>query len=157
MPANGHALGLVETKGLVAGIEACDAMLKAAHVRLVGMEQTVAALITIKVVGETAAVQASVDAGAAAAARVGQIVSTHVIPRPSDEVYAAFVENLDPRPSAAPVPAPSRRASKKQDDLTERTVKDLRVLARERDDFPLGGREISRATKDELIALLRAS
>lgn len=156
MPADGQALGLVETKGLVAGIEACDAMLKAAQVRLVGMEQTVAALITIKVVGETAAVQASVDAGAAAAERVGHVVSRHVIPRPSADVYAAFVEDLAPRPSAPPVPGPPRRA-RTQDDLAERTVKDLRVLAREREDFPLRGREISRATKDELIALLRTS
>ncbi|MEM1041146.1 MAG: BMC domain-containing protein [Bacteroidota bacterium] len=152
MPAN-PALGLVETKGLVAGVEACDAMLKTAQVRLVGAEQTVAALITVKVVGETAAVQASVDAGARAAERVGEVVSTHVIPRPSDEVYAAFVENVALKsPPAAP-----RRAAAPHDDLAERTVKDLRILARELDDFPLRGREISRATKDELVALLRAS
>ncbi len=164
MAANEQALGLVETKGLVAGIEACDAMLKAARVRLVGMEQTVAALITIKVVGETAAVQASMDAGAAAAKRVGQVVSTHVIPRPSDDVYATFVEDLTPRPSASSTPAAPHRTPKKaaprrtvkEDGLGEQTVKELRALAREREDFPLRGREISRATKDELIALLRA-
>ena len=157
-PAEGNALGLVETQGLIAGIEACDAMLKAANVRLVGMEQTVPALITVKVVGETAAVRAAVDAGAAAATRVGKIVSTHIIPRPSDDVYAIFVERTAPRPSAPPIPgsvASSRSAS--SDDLDDRTVKELREMARAIEDFPLRGREISRATKDELVALLRAS
>lgn len=77
-----RALGMVETLGLVGAIEACDAMLKAANVRLVGKEQTDGALITIKVVGEVGAVQASVAAGEAAARRVGQVVSVHIIPRP---------------------------------------------------------------------------
>lgn len=153
-PASGNALGLVETQGLIAGIEACDAMLKAANVRLVGMEQTVPALITIKVVGETAAVQAAVDAGAAAAERVGKIVSKHIIPRPSDDVYAFFVEDSTPRPTAPPIPGV---ASASSDDLDDRTVKELREMARDIEDFPLRGREISRATKDELVALLRAA
>ena len=69
------ALGLVETKGLVAAIEAADAMVKAANVKFVGKEITVPAMITVKVVGETAAVRAAVDAGAAAAQRVGQITN----------------------------------------------------------------------------------
>lgn len=77
-----RALGMVETFGLVGAIEACDAMMKAANVRLIGKEQTDGALITIKVVGEVGAVQASVAAGEAAARRVGQVVSVHIIPRP---------------------------------------------------------------------------
>lgn len=153
-PSSGNALGLVETQGLIAGIEACDAMLKAANVRLVGMEQTVPALITVKVVGETAAVRASVDAGAAAAERLGKVVSKHVIPRPSDDVYAVFVERSAPRPKAPPIPGSAQTSA---DDLEDRTVKELREMAREIDDFPLRGREISRATKDELVALLSAS
>ena len=153
-PSSGNALGLVETQGLIAGIEACDAMLKAANVRLVGMEQTVPALITVKVVGETAAVRASVDAGAAAAERLGKVVSKHVIPRPSDDVYAVFVERSAPRPKAPPIPGSAQTSA---DDFEDRTVKELREMAREIDDFPLRGREISRATKDELVALLRAS
>ena len=153
-PAEGSALGLVETHGLIAGIEACDAMLKAADVRLVGIEQTVAALITVKVVGETAAVRSSVEAGAAAAERVGTVVSKHVIPRPADEVAAVFLESATPRASAPPVAGATRRVD---DDLDDHTVKELREMAREIDDFPLRGREISRATKDELVALLRAS
>ena len=81
-----QALGLVETKGLVAAIEAADAMLKASKVRLVGKERALAGLITIVVVGDVAAVKASVDAGAAAAQRVGELVSVHIIPKPDDQI-----------------------------------------------------------------------
>jgi microcompartment protein CcmL/EutN len=81
-----QALGLVETKGLVAAIEAADAMLKASKVRLVGKERALAGLITIVVVGDVAAVKASVDAGAAAAQRIGELVSVHVIPKPDDQI-----------------------------------------------------------------------
>jgi len=77
---------LVETKGLVASIEAADAMLKASNVRLVGKEKITAGLVTIMIVGDVAAVKASVDAGAAAAQRVGQLVSVHVIPKPDDQI-----------------------------------------------------------------------
>ena len=83
-----QALGLVETKGLVASIEAADAMLKASRVRLVGKERALAGLITIVVVGDVAAVKASVDAGVAAAQRVGELVSVHVIPKPDDQIAA---------------------------------------------------------------------
>lgn len=81
-----YALGLIETKGLVGAIEAADAMLKAANVRLIGKERVDAALITVKIVGETAAVRSAVDAGAAAAKRVGELISSHVIPRPADGI-----------------------------------------------------------------------
>ena len=80
-----RALGMVETRGLVASIEAADAMLKAAQVTLIGKERAEAGLMTIIVVGETAAVKSAVDAGAVAASRVGELVSTHVIPRPDDQ------------------------------------------------------------------------
>ena len=80
------ALGLIETRGLVAAIEAADAMAKAANVKIVGKEKSTAALVTIKIVGEVAAVKTAVDAGAAAAARVGELISTHVIPRPAEEI-----------------------------------------------------------------------
>jgi microcompartment protein CcmL/EutN len=81
-----YALGLIETKGLVGAIEAADAMVKAANVRLIGKERVDAALITVKVIGETAAIRSAVDAGAAAAKRVGELISSHVIPRPADEI-----------------------------------------------------------------------
>ncbi|GMR25738.1 MAG: hypothetical protein BMS9Abin39_1062 [Ignavibacteria bacterium] len=80
------AIGFVETKGLVASIEAADAMLKASNVKLMGKEITKAALITIAVTGDVAAVKASVDAGAAAAQRVGELISVHIIPRPDNQL-----------------------------------------------------------------------
>ena len=89
-----YALGLVETKGLVGAIEAADAMLKAANVVLVGKERTDPAMITIKIVGETAAVRSAVDAGAAAAKRVSQLISVHIIPRPAEDLdQLIFVNN----------------------------------------------------------------
>jgi microcompartment protein CcmL/EutN len=81
-----YALGLVETLGLVGAIEAADAMSKTADVSLISKEQSGGGLITIKIKGDVAAVRAAVDAGAAAAQRVGQLVSSHVIPRPDDEM-----------------------------------------------------------------------
>ena len=79
----GEALGMVETKGLVAMIEAADAMVKAAKVTLVGWEKIGAGYVTAIVRGDVAAVKAATDAGAAAARRVGELVSVHVIPRPA--------------------------------------------------------------------------
>lgn len=83
---NMEALGMVETKGLVGAIEAADAMVKAANVSLVGREQVGSGLVTVMVRGDVAAVKAATDAGAAAAERVGHLVSVHVIPRPHTEV-----------------------------------------------------------------------
>jgi len=80
------ALGLIETKGLVGAIEAADAMVKAANVKIIDKEKVTGGLIIIKVMGETAAVKASVDAGSVAAQRVGELVSAHVIPRPDDQL-----------------------------------------------------------------------
>ncbi len=88
------ALGLVETRGLVAAIEAADAMVKTSNVTLIGKEVTNPALVTIKVVGDVAAVKASVDAGAAAARRVGELVSVHVIPQP-DSQMVAMIPGID--------------------------------------------------------------
>ncbi|MYB95170.1 BMC domain-containing protein [Candidatus Poribacteria bacterium] len=82
----GDALGLVETRGLVGSIEAADAMVKAANVQLVGYEQVGGGYVTVLVRGDVGAVKAATDAGAEAAARVGEVVSVHVIPRPHAEV-----------------------------------------------------------------------
>jgi ethanolamine utilization protein EutM len=81
-----EALGMVECFGLVAMIEAADAMVKAANVRLVGFEKIDAGLVTAIVRGEVGAVKAAVEAGAAAARRVGTVTAVHVIPRPHNEV-----------------------------------------------------------------------
>lgn len=80
------ALGMIETKGLVASIEAADAMVKAANVTLIGKEHVGGGLVTVMVRGDVGAVKAPVDAGAAAAERIGELVSVHVIPRPHEEV-----------------------------------------------------------------------
>jgi microcompartment protein CcmL/EutN len=89
-----EALGMIETKGLVAMIEAADAAVKAARVTLVGYEKIGAAFVTVILRGDVAAVKAATDAGAAAARRVGELVSVHVIPRPH--------QNLDERLPISP-------------------------------------------------------
>ena len=81
-----EALGLIETKGLIGSIEAADAMVKAANVILIGKEYIGAGYVTVMVRGDVGAVKAATDAGAAAARRVGELVSVHVIPRPHTEV-----------------------------------------------------------------------
>ena len=78
----GNALGLIETRGLVGSIEAADAMVKAANVRLMGKEHVGGGLVTVMVRGDVGAVKAATDAGAAAARRVGELISVHVIARP---------------------------------------------------------------------------
>jgi ethanolamine utilization protein EutM len=80
------ALGMVETKGLVGAVEAADAMVKAANVSLIGSEYVGGGLVTVMVRGDVGAVKAATDAGAAAAKRVGELVSVHVIPRPHSEI-----------------------------------------------------------------------
>ena len=81
-----QALGMVETKGLVGSIEAADAMVKAANVHLIGKVHVGGGLVTVMVRGDVGAVKASVEAGGAAAKRVGELVSVHVIPRPHGDV-----------------------------------------------------------------------
>ena len=80
------ALGMIETKGLVGAVEAADAMVKAANVYLIGKEYVGGGFVTVMVRGDVGAVKAATDAGAAAAQRVGELVSVHVIPRPHSEV-----------------------------------------------------------------------
>jgi len=84
--ANSDALGMVETKGLIGSVEAADAMVKTANVVLIGKEYIGAGYVTVLVRGDVGAVKAATDAGAAAARRVGELVSVHVIPRPHAEV-----------------------------------------------------------------------
>lgn len=217
------ALGLIETKGLIGAIEAADAMVKAANVKLVSKEKITAALVTIKIVGEVAAVKSAVDAGAAAAQRVGQLVAAHVIPRPDDEIECLIsdsqieskvrvekpaqqkVRNLKDAPTITE-PAdsgslfsevvnkelliPKKKTESNQffsrieelkseaikeetqeeedeqlqdeiitdgktvpplEELLELNVHKLRHLARAFENFPIKGRQISRANRDELI------
>lgn len=92
-----EALGMVETRGLVGAIEAADAMVKAAKVVLIGREQIGAAYVTVLVRGDVGAVKAATDAGAAAARRVGELISVHVIPSPHGDVERI----LPPAPESA--------------------------------------------------------
>ena len=80
------AIGFIETKGMVAAVEAADTMVKAANVEIVGVKSIGAGLITVAIKGDVGAVKAAVDAGAAAAKRVGELVSVHVIPRPQVDI-----------------------------------------------------------------------
>ncbi len=87
------ALGMVETRGLIGSVEAADAMVKAANVVLIGSEYVGGGFVTVMVRGDVGAVKAATDAGAAAAKRVGELVSVHVIPRPHEEVEMILPKN----------------------------------------------------------------
>lgn len=169
-----YALGLIETRGLVGAIEAADAMTKAAEVTLVGKERADAGLMTVKIIGDVAAVRAAVDAGAAAAQRVGELVSAHVIPRPADDIEMLIYTS--PTPKTSPVqteilPEEPQRKTEPKEDLVEEeslfsdsddqqeylakleamTVHELRHYARDVTGLTIFGREISRANKEQLI------
>lgn len=170
------AFGMVETRGLVAAIEAADAMLKTANVRLIGKERTDPAMITIKIIGDTAAVRSAVDAGAEAAKRVGQLVSHHVIPRPAEgvedlifaksilteEELALLLHGDVPDETAeeatdnseedvAFVPPQSNERDSYQAELTAMTVHELRSYARSFKGLGIYGRAISMANKEQLL------
>ena len=99
MNVNTNALGMVETRGLVAAIEAADAMVKAANVQLVGKEQVGGGLVTVMVRGDVGAVKAATDAGAAAAEKIGELISVHLIPRPHTEVDGILPPGRDAAPA----------------------------------------------------------
>jgi len=172
------AFGMVETKGLVGAIEAADAMVKTSNVRLVGKERTDPAMITIKIIGETAAVRSAVEAGAAAAKRVGQLVSQHIIPRPAEGIeelifaksflseaeIASLKGGIEPAEIArdeadeiedegdvdfSPPQATQRDAYLAE--LTAMTVHELRSYARSVEGLAIFGRAISKANKDQLL------
>lgn len=111
-----QAIGMIETLGLIGSIEAADAMIKASNVTLVTQEKVDGGIVTVIVQGDVGAVQAAVDAGRDAAARVGQLLSAHVIPRPDESVYGMVApkkEVKQPVPKAKPAPrkqAPSSDA-----------------------------------------------
>jgi len=211
-----YALGLIETRGLIGAIEAADAAAKAADVELLGRERADAGLMTVKFRGDVAAVRAAVDAGAAAAQRVGELVSVHVIPRPDDDVEILIFpppgqtkerprddggggsaggggeRPRSPAPrggggssagGAAPSGRPARSAVRAmrvvqagdgattpppdpaadlsagdagsyRTKLQNLTVHELRHYARGVEGLPIIGRQISRANRDDLIAIL---
>jgi microcompartment protein CcmL/EutN len=121
-----RALGMIETRGLIASIEAADAMVKAAKVQLIGKEKVQGGLVTILVVGETAAVKSAIDAGAVAAQRVGELVSTHIIPRPDDQIDGIIgdVKSVEKKPRKQEVEIILEKKS-------ERTVKTKTIEEKE--------------------------
>ncbi len=175
-----YALGLVETYGLIAAIEATDAAAKAAGVVVASVELTDAAFLTLKIEGELGAVQASVEAAATAAEKVGGIVAVTVIPNPDDGLgviipcrrYISKYHPDDTRPMLdyhdfepdLPVSRASRDSTGGKprynevvtlDDLNAMTVAELRKYARTLKDLPMKGREISKANKKQLIAEIK--
>jgi microcompartment protein CcmL/EutN len=106
------ALAMIETRGMVAAIEAADAMVKAANVRIVGYQKADAGLITVLVEGDVGAVKAACDAGAVAGSKVGTVISAHVIARPDPQV-AEVIGSGKPKPKPGPVPKPNAAARAK--------------------------------------------
>ena len=148
MAWSGQALGLIETRGLVGAIEAADTGLKAAQVTLSGPERADAGLVTVYFHGDTAAVKAAVDAGSAGAQRVGELVSAHVIPQPDAELDV-ISEDEDEGAVTGPLVVDP-------DKLLNMKVVDLRRMARRVKDFPLKGRQLARASREEILAGFRA-
>ncbi len=109
-----EALGMIETRGLVASIEAADAMVKAANVQLVGKEHVGGGLVSVMVRGDVGAVKAAVEAGSAAARRVGELVSVHVIPHPHGDVEAILPQpkKTAATPVGSSIPVPPKPSPK---------------------------------------------
>lgn len=162
------ALGMIETKGLVGAIEAADAMVKAANVTLTGKEHVGGGLVTVMVRGDVGAVKAATDAGAAAADRVGELISVHVIARPHEELEQ-ILSNRDDKTSvpgettepeinvkpAVEFTAPATPIAEKMADIESMSVVQLRKFARSMKGFPIEGREISKANRATLLGLIK--
>lgn len=180
-----QALGMIETRGLVAAIEAADVATKTAEVTLLGYEKVTGGLIMVAVTGEVAAVQAAISAGSAAAEKIGQLIGQHVIPRPAEDLEMLFQEEdaePDNNPSApgpgGEGPGPGctaednanlfpqdKRINPLQQNrlvpseiyLQSLTVGELRRMARKTEGIAIYGRQISKANKEQLITeILRA-
>ncbi len=162
-----YALGMVETRGLIGSIEAADVMVKTANVHVLNTEYIKNGFVTVKIIGEVAAVKAAVDAAAAAAARVGQVIATHVIPRPAEEVESILGKKAgretEKRSEAPRHKSPTTvQAAKVSEPVTadeagylaelqSMSVHQLRTLARNVGGLSIAGRQISKANKDVLI------
>jgi len=168
----GAALGLIETKGLVASVEAVDAMLKSADVVLTGKVQVGGGLITIMVRGDVSSVKEAVDAGAAAAARVGELISVHVIPRPHDEIEKILCTITKLEPSQEEKLEANQKENQVRvcknlkdmnslfqekgldevvKELNTWTVMELRKFARVLKDLSISGKQVSKANKKKLL------
>jgi ethanolamine utilization protein EutM len=149
------ALGMIETKGLVGAIEAADAMVKAANVGLIGKVHVGGGLVTVMVRGDVGAVKAATDAGATAAARVGELISVHVIARPHDELELILPGSEDNKPVSGETAEPEISVKSAAADLESMSVVQLRKFARSMKGFPLKGGEISKANRATLLGLIK--
>lgn len=147
-----QALGLIETRGLVAAIEAADVALKTAAVELINYEKVKGGLICVAVTGEVAAVQAAVAAGSVAAAKVGDLISHHVIARPmADLRFLINNSDPDPEPDNSGQVFCGEESDVDKEYLQSLTVVELRRLARKTTGIAIEGRQISKANKEQLI------
>ncbi len=153
----GKALGLIETRGYTALIAATDSSAKYAHVDVLSVQRASGGLVLIALVGDVASVQAAVDAGSREAQTVGELISAHVIPRPDESVWRMLgVRTTDAsKPATTPRKAKKAAASEAPEDLDALPVRELRRIARSIDNIGLSGREISRASKRDLIEAIR--
>ena len=135
------ALGLIEMLGFVGVTEAADAAAKAAAIELSGIEKIEGGIISIRILGDVGAVQAAVEAGVHSAQQVGTLIAHHVIPNPHEDLVRVFGLAQD---------TPANDA-----DLENLSVHRLRQIARETPGLSIQGREISRATRDQLLSELR--
>lgn len=147
----GPAIGFIETLGLVPAVEALDAMLKAASVSLIGCTYTTGGLVAVMVGGDVGAVKASVEAGLAAASRLGRVISSHVIPRPDPQLEGILPGEEGPRPSGGgssgtgggeggPPPGPGEGGAVDLEALKRKLSEALRAVGKEgliREDVPL--------------------
>ena len=153
-----NAIGMIETRGLTASIEASDAMLKSADVSLLLKEHVGGGLVAIIVTGDTSSVKASVDAGAAAAERVGELVSAHVIPRPAPSVGSMLQDGLPGEILTADISPDEKSGGAESvaiDELRGMTASKLRAILIGRNDSGLSPDEIRRLSKAKLINLFK--
>lgn len=162
-----EAIGMIETKGLVASIEAADAMIKAANVRLLDRTIVGGGLVTVMVTGDVGAVKAATDAGAAAAARVGELISVHVIPRPASGTDAMFGTPAPKEQAPAQLQAqqilqleapkpetPAAQPHKSPEELETMPVTELRHYLRSRRFVNLPNKMIKFAKRGELLSAI---
>ncbi|MDB4868139.1 MAG: hypothetical protein JWR03_2472 [Cohnella sp.] len=152
------ALGMIETLGVPALIAAADAAAKAADVRVTAYEKADSGIVTVYILGDVSSVKAAVEAGEAAARQVGQLLASHVIPRPDASVHK-MIQMLWPQqeepPGAEPHPVQAPSFSSGQaSEWDKLPVQELRRIARNKPGFPLSGRQISTAGKAVLLRLL---
>lgn len=166
-----NALGMIETRGLIGAIEAADAMLKAANVELVSKTRVGGGLVTVMVTGDVGAVKAATDAGAAAADRVGELISVHVIARPADGIEdiiggdkkeppkppEVYISQPETQPEVQPEETQQEETkafdinTTTKDELSKMTVSQLRTVARSLPTIEMSNHDIRFARKEDLI------